>query len=311
MKLKKYNYFYAFLLISTLIFGQEVGEITQFDKTLNQFLNVRDFCISEQGDEVFFSVQSPNQDISQIAYMAKENNEWSSPKLMGFSDAFMYMEPFLSHDQNRLFFVSNRPMDNTTSTKKDFDIWYVIRQNKNSKWSEPINLGAPINTENDEFYPSLSKNNNLYFTMDVKEGMGKDDIYVSKWNGKNYETPSILGDAINSDGYEFNAFISKNEDFMLFTKYGTPDGLGSGDLYITRRDDKGDWQKATNLSAPINTRYMEYCPFYDEKNKILYFTSKRNDLEPKKFSDISDFNQTINQAANGLSKIYKVRLIIK
>ena len=311
MRLIKYNCFYILLLTATIVFGQETGEVTQFNKMLNQFLNVRDFCISQEGKEAFFTIQSPNQDISQIAYITKEGNTWSTPKLIGFSDSYMYMEPFLSYDENRLFFVSNRPKDNNSVLKKNFDIWYIIRKDKSSQWSAPINLGHPINTENDEFYPSLSENNNLYFTMDSKDSMGKDDIYVSKWNGQNYEKPLILGEAINSDGYEFNAFISKNEDFMLYTKYGVPDGLGSGDLYLALKDENGDWQKATNLGIPINTMYMEYCPFYDERNKILYFTSKRNDLKPTEFANISHLNQIINQAANGLSKIYMIKLTIK
>ena len=300
-----------FFLIASLAFGQDEGEITQFNQRLNQFINVRDFCISETGNEAYFTIQSPNQDISQIAFMVKENNEWSEPELLFFSDSFMYMEPFLAPDNKRLFFVSNRPLDSTSKEKKDFDIWYVERKEEESDWSEPINLGAPVNSVNDEFYPTLSENNTIYYTLDAKSGFGKDDIYVSQWNGKNYEAPSILPEAINSDGYEFNAFISKNEEFLLYTKYGTPDGLGSGDLYLAKRDTQGNWQKSMNIGAPINTKYMEYCPFYDEKNQMLYFTSKRNNLMPRKFRNISDFKNTIEQSANGLSKIYQVKFQIE
>src|SRR5690606_5138669 len=201
-------------------------------------------------------------------------------------DGFMYLEPFLTHDGKRLFFVSDRPLDDA-SQKKDFDIWYVTRETKNSAWSAPINLGAPVNTEYDEFFPTLSDNNNLYLTIDAPNGLGKDDIYVAEWNGNSYNSPVLLNSNINSSGYEFNAFISNNEDFLLYTKYNAKDGMGSGDLYISRKTN-GIWQKAKNLGATVNSKAMEYCPYYDEKNNILYFTSRRDELLPKAFKSIAD-----------------------
>lgn len=293
----------SFLLISGLTSAQE--EVTLFYKKLNQFLNVRDFCISENGNEAFFTIQSPDSKISQLAYLSKENKEWSEPVLMPFCDENMYMEPFLTYDGKRLFFVSDRPNNSSTDGKKNFDIWYVERKNPKEKWSEPINLGSPVNSELDEFYPTLSENGNLYFTLDSPNGMGKDDIYFSQWNGKNYTAPVLLNDKVNSDGYEFNAFISKDESFLLYTKYNEEGGLGSGDLYISKKDSKGNWQQAENLGNTINTTSMEYCPFYDEKTKTLYFTSRRNKLSPKNFKNITEFQDYLN-SENGLSKIYKV-----
>ncbi|MBB4807738.1 hypothetical protein HNP38_003054 [Chryseobacterium defluvii] len=299
------------LFTTGLILAQDQSEITLFDKKLNSFLNVRDFSISGEGNEAFFTVQSPNQEISQIAYLHKKKNTWGDPQLLPFNDAYTYMEPFLANNGTRLYFASDRPLDKTKKEKKDFDIWYVERKDKNSEWSEPVNAGKPVNSELNEFFPSLSDNGNLYFTMESPKGLGKDDIYFCKWQDGKYAEPQLLDEGINSNGYEFNAFISKGENFILFTKYNEKGGQGSGDLYISRKDSNGKWQKAENLGIPINTKFMEYCPFYDEKNHILYFTSKRNDLSPQKFKNISDFQQYINEGENGLSKIYKTPFKIK
>ncbi|WP_299668478.1 hypothetical protein [uncultured Polaribacter sp.] len=301
----------SFIFISNVLLAQNETDIIQFDKTLNQFYNVRDFCISKDGDEAFFTLQSPDQKISQLAYITKENNEWSKPELLPFCDSHMYLEPFLSFNENRLFFVSDRPIRNATDTKKNFDIWFVDRKNKNDEWSEPKNIGKPVNSELDEFYPSVSKNNNIYFTMISSNGLGKDDLYFCKWENDKYSNPVLLSENINSAGYEFNAFISEKEDFILFSRYNEKDGQGSGDLYISKKDTNGNWTKATNLGAPINTKYMEYCPFYDEKNQVLYFTSKRNNSTPRKFNDISDFKKYLSESNNGLSKIYKTPLKIE
>jgi len=96
--------------ISNVSFAQDRHEIVQFEKKLNQFLNVRDFNISEDGDEAFFTIQSPAMEISKIATIRKEKNEWSEPELLPFCDSYMYLEPFLAADGNRLFFASDRPL---------------------------------------------------------------------------------------------------------------------------------------------------------------------------------------------------------
>lgn len=300
----KFKLIIGLILISNLVAAQNKKEVIQFNKQLNQFHDVRDFSISKDGAEAYFTIQSPNKEISQIAVIKKENNQWLEPELLSFCDSYMYLEPFLSTDGNRLFFVSDRPLDNSTNVKKDFDIWYVDRAHKNSKWSEPKNVGKPINSDLDEFYPSVSENNNLYFTMDSPSGLGKDDIYFSKWENGQYQKPVLLNENINSSGYEFNAFVSKKEDFIIFTKYNEKDGQGSGDLYISKKDKNGTWGKSQNLGLPINTKYMEYCPFYHEETQTLYFTSKRIDMVTKDFNTISELKEYIDNSNNGLSKIY-------
>lgn len=293
------------LLVITISSGQEVMCI---DPELNKYQNIRDFCMSSDETEVFFSIQSPNQELSQIVVV--KNKKWKNPILLSFCDGYSYLEPFLSNDGNKLYFASDRPKNQVDTTKSDFDIWYVERINRNSDWSEPINLGTPVNSENDEFYPTLADNGNLYFTMDSKSGLGKDDIYFCKWNETAYSTPILLSNNINSDGYEFNAFIAKDESFIIYTKYNSKDGLGSGDLYISRKDKNDQWKPAENMGNTINTKYMEYCPFYDSNTNTLYFTSKRANLLAIKFQNLKQYLETITGSENGLSKIYKYKLKI-
>ena len=44
---------------------------------------------------------------------------------------------------------------------------------------DPINIGEPINSPANEFYPSVANNNNFYFTCDERSTKGKDDIFFS------------------------------------------------------------------------------------------------------------------------------------
>src|SRR6267378_7588706 len=50
-----------------------------------------------------------------------------------------------------------------------------------SEWSEPVNLGAPINTSSLEASPTLSKGGLvLYFTSNRPGGLGLQDLWVSR-----------------------------------------------------------------------------------------------------------------------------------
>lgn len=308
----KISFLLSVIICGTITgFSQVTGKVEIANENLNQFQNIRDFSISQNNDEIYFTLQSPFQEISQILSMKKLNGKWSEPILMPFSDKFSDMEPFLSPDQTKLYFASNRPLNGTAQTAKDYDIWYVKRENNNSPWSAPINMDKPINSKNDEFYPSVSANNNLYFTSDAPGRIGKDDIYLCEYRNGAYQVAKLLGPEINSPGYEFNAFISKNEDFLIYTKYNSEGGLGSGDLYISKKDKANRWSKAENMGNTINTKFMEYCPYYDEANETLYFTSKRNSIQTKNFESVAALNQYLAESENGNSRVYKIWLRIK
>jgi hypothetical protein len=275
------------------------------------FQNLRDYCLRADGNEDFFTIQSPNGEISQIATRIKNNGAWSAPSLLSFCDAFIYMEPFLSADGLTLYFVSDRPLQDTGTIQKDYDIWFVKRVNFNSPWSAPINMGAPVNSTNDEFYPSLTTTGDLYFTMAAPTGMGKDDIYMCAFADGKYSVPQILPAPINSSGYEFNAYISPDGNTLIYTKYNAPGGYGSGDLYIAHKDASGNWSEAKNMGEKLNSMYMEYCPYYHYPTSTLYFTSRRSTLEPRKFESVADLQTYISGKENGSSRLYYQKMILQ
>ena len=299
------------LFVSQLGFAQKESSVQPFlPDIFKQFSSVRDFTISSSQDEAFFTAQSSLGELSVIINIKKENRKWSEPEIAPFSGKYQDLEPFITPDGLRLFFASNRPLSDTTNKAKDFDIWYVQRENRNSTWSSPINIDPPINTENNEFYPSVVTNNNLYFTSDASNSKGKDDIFFSEWQDGHYSTPVSMSDSINSEGYEFNAFISPDESFMIFSGYNREDGFGSGDLYISFQNSSGTWSEAKNLGSEINSDKMDYCPFVDANTKTMYFTSKRSQLDylPSGFKTIHELLSEMNKYENGLSRIYQVSM---
>jgi WD40-like Beta Propeller Repeat len=272
---------------------------------LNTRMNERDMAISPDGSEMFYSIYIQVTQFHVILYCKKDkHNKWSIPQIASFSGRHSDMEPAFSNDGKKLFFSSNR--QDSASERKDFDIWMV--EKVDGQWINAKNIGGPVNTEADEYFPSVAANGNLYFTADYKHGLGKEDIFVAGFSDGRYQEPVPLESAVNSAFYEFNAFISPDESFIVFTSYGRKDDKGRGDLYVSSKDEKGKWLPAKNL-ASINSDKLDYCPFVSFDKKTLYFTSERHSL-PADFPDerltYDLLMRLYDQPQNGSGNIYQV-----
>ncbi len=102
-----------------------------------------------------------------------------------------YSHPALSPDGKMMVFASD-----LGEGSGKMDLW--VTRKEADKWSAPENLGNIINTTGNEFYPFIDKQNNLFFSSDGLKGYGGYDIFVSRFNGKNWEIPINLSAAINS-----------------------------------------------------------------------------------------------------------------
>lgn len=273
--------------------------------TISTSINERDFALSPNGNEIFYTISTPRSSFQTIV-SSKElsNGDWSTPEVASFAGEYSDLEPVFSHDGNTLYFSSNRPINGTEP--KDFDVWKVTRNA--SGWSKPENLGPVINTQADEFYPSIVRNGNLYFTAAYQGGPGREDIYVSEFRNNQYQKPLALDTLVNSKFYEFNAFVDPNEQYILFTSYGRPDDTGGGDLYMAVKDGNGKWMRAKNMKE-LNSKQLDYCPFVSSDGKALFFTSERHQL-PVSFNGTKATVQQIRNIAqspvNATGNIYWV-----
>ncbi len=267
-------------------------------------INERDFALSPDGIEIYYTISTPQSTFQTIVFSQKDKaGKWSAPEVVSFAGKFSDLEPALSADGKKLYFASNRPLEG--SNPKDFDIWVTERMG--NTWSEPKNLGVPVNTESDEFYPSIAKSGNLYFTAQYKEGVGREDIFMAPWKNGNYEKPIALDTAINSKGFEFNAYVDPDEKFILFTGYGRKDDAGRGDLYLSLKDAQGKWLPSKNVKF-LNSSKLDYCPYVSPDKKILFFTSERSAL-PVSFESKTTFDQIqkiSRSTLNGTGNIYWV-----
>jgi Tol biopolymer transport system component len=272
------------------------------------FPNVRDITISPSGNTIFFSIQTIDKTFTSIAFIEKQSNEWTQPSIASFSGKYRDIEPFYDPRGKRIYFASDRPLEGE-KLASDYNIWYVNAL-EGGKWSDPIALKAPVNGDGNEFYPSVTLSGNLYITAELENTNGKEDIYLCRYQNGQYSAPEPLSDAVNSDNYEFNAYVSPDEQMIVFTSYAREDDLGGGDLYMSKKDAQGDWEKAQNMGEIVNSDKIDYCPYVDTKNNILYFTSQRSAIKKhyQRKIDVSTYHKLNKATRNGMGHIYYVSL---
>ena len=264
----------------------------------------RDLAISPDGKEIIFSRGDYKQFLRCLFRIEKTEKGWTTPRLLSFSGSYNDIEPFFSPDGQQLFFASKRPVDSSDKTA-DYNIWVVEKTGQH--WGVPTLLNSNVNTEGDEFFPAVCKNGNLYFTASRKDAPGREDIFVSEFIDGSYQVARPLSNSINTALYEFNAFVSPDEDLIIFTSYGREDDLGGGDLYYSKKDENGNWQPAKNMGNLINSEKLDYCPFLDVSKGIFYFTSERFDPFPKRINSAEELNNQSRKIKNGLGNIYFVK----
>lgn len=297
---------------SSQLFAQKQADIT-FKKDFNtpevfihlpnfKNINVRDMAISPTNDEIFFTLDAPKNAFRTILTSKKVNGTWTAFTIASFSGKFHDIEPAFSPDGKQLFFASKRPTGNETTPKKDYDLWYVT--NVNGKWKNPKRLPNTINTDKNEYYPSIANNGTIYFTADYDDAKGKEDIYKSEFKNGSYQTPVSLSEGVNTKTYEYNAYVSPDESFIIFGSYGRKGSLGRGDLYISFNEN-GVWKEAVSLGKLINSTQIDYCPFVSFDKKYFFFTSEKSTIQATYDNlTIAKLVEVMNDGSNGTSKIY-------
>lgn len=230
------------------------------------------------------------------------NGHWSRPELLPFAGRYRDADPFITPDGSKLYFISDRPVDG--KPKEDLDIWVAERQGDG--WGEPRNLGAPVNSSGNEWFPNLAANGTLYFGSDRPGGKGRTDLYRARLVEGRYAEPENLGEAVNSQYDEFEPLIAPDESFLVFMA-ARPGGQGRGDLWLSTFRD-GAWTAAKNLPPPINSPATEIGPRLSPDGRYLFFSSSRGffDEPLKERLTSEELSRRLAGPGNGLGDIYRV-----
>ncbi len=257
---------------------------------------------SPDGKEFYYTIADPGRSFYTIFYYKQnEKATWDGPFVAPFSGKYSDADPFITSDGKQLYFISRRPIDQSSKEPKDFDIWMVERTE--SGWSEAQNLGAPINTSTNEFYVSVTDEGSIFYSAAYDDAIGRSDIYEAKPTDQGYVVEN-LGPNINSPTGEGDPYVSPDGKMIIFMSWGRSDDLGRGDLYISFKEE-GAWKPAVNLGKRINSEFFEYCPMLSPDGQYFFWTSYQyTPFQNAAGWDYEGYAKRLESADNSLGNVY-------
>jgi outer membrane protein OmpA-like peptidoglycan-associated protein len=135
-------------------------------------------CISPDGGTVFFTSDREGGHGGFDIYMSHQDKKGDWSKAVNLGTTINTSDddegPFMDLDGKTLYFSSR-----AHKGMGGYDLFKSVYDSVTSKWSEPENLGYPINTADDDIYFVLSGDGRHGYYASVREdGLGEKDIYM-------------------------------------------------------------------------------------------------------------------------------------
>lgn len=132
--------------------------------------------ISSDGRTLYFSSERPGGFGGKDIYKSVKlpNGQWGPAENLGPAINTKYNDdaPFIHPDNINLFFSSEGH-----NSMGGYDIF--VSTFENNRWSEPVNLGYPLNTIGDDIYYVLTADGSRgYYASTRADGFGQQDIYT-------------------------------------------------------------------------------------------------------------------------------------
>ncbi|MDQ3392602.1 MAG: OmpA family protein [Bacteroidota bacterium] len=183
--------------------------------------------------------------------------------------------PIVSPDGNTLyFFVSNHP-ENYLGKTGSQDIWHAERDSTGN-WGTAKHMKSPLNNRRYNQVFTVSPDGN---TLLIRGGNGKDTEGFSLTHKvkDSWSKPKPLkiegydemrkgvysGGSMSSDGKVLLMYFSERSKSLL------------SDLYVSFKQENGDWSRPKKLGTNINTHLDEFGPFLAQDDRTMYFASSR------------------------------------
>ncbi|MEX1002370.1 MAG: OmpA family protein [Crocinitomicaceae bacterium] len=169
---------------------------------------------TQDGKHIVLSFSEKSDNDHQDLYIThkQEDGSWSRPVSLGKTintDGDEH-SPFLASDGRTLYFSSDRE-----GAIGSNDIWMTQREGKSwTNWSEPINLGSEINTEEWDAYYTIDAQGKYAYMASSKNSKGKNDIVRIKLKEEVQPDPVVLirGKVLNKKTNDpLDAIIAYND----------------------------------------------------------------------------------------------------
>ncbi len=273
----------------------------------------RDITISKDGKEIYYGFSTGR--LTTIMFTRLSKDGWTEPEIAPFAldQKFSYLEPCLSSDGKRIFFLTNHP-----STGKEpkprwayQNIWVADRLPDGS-WGKPYDPDSTINGNKLQYYPSLTNDGTMYFTRHDAQTK-RNAICRSRFiNGKFTEAEELPA-KINQEGTTpYNAFISPDESFLIVCIDGRKNDAnpGAANYYVFFRNNDDSWSDGVLLGPEINMKGSNaVSASISPDGKYLFFAAQK--VAPRfedadKITTLSKILESINSPQNGNYDIYWV-----
>ncbi len=211
----------------------------------------------------------------QYALTALQHPVPFNPVNMGVNINSPYDEyfPAITADGDEFLFTRDIPdKSNIYGHQEDFYVSYKI----DGSWTKATNLGAPINTSENEGAPTISADGHLliYTGCDRQGGYGSCDLYYTFKIGDSWTPGRNLGAPVNTANWETQPSLAPDGKTLYFIRgIETAHGIKNQDIYMTQLNDSGLWSVPEKLSDTINTPGREESVFIAADNQTLYFSS--------------------------------------
>lgn len=257
-------------------------------------------CITANGKELYFVRDTKNYKSNIYCSRRLADGRWDTPKAVtSVNTRFGEMAPFLHPDGLTLFFASEGH-----DGLGGYDI-FVCRRLLNGTWSEPVNLGAPVNTEKNEISFVVSADGKkCYVSSDRDGGFGGYDIYVFDYDDVN--VPKIV---------DTTHFVMRNIQFefdsaVIDTIASGPE-LDSLAYYMTEnpniRIEISGYTDDTGDSAHNKTLSVERAEAV--KNAMIERGIEADRMEANGYGENRPLVPNINEKNKGINRRVEVRVI--
>ncbi|WP_158824877.1 OmpA family protein [Mucilaginibacter lacusdianchii] len=172
--------------------------------------------LEASGKRVYLTIwYMENGKVVSAIYLSRfVSNRWTIPqKLNSFVNADRYnaMQPHVTADGKRLYFVSDRP-----GSYGGTDIWMSDLDIEGNP-TNTVNLGNIVNSTEDEQSPYYNeRTHKLYYSSKGFVGMGDFDLFESENTGALWSAPKNLGFPYNSTKADLYYYPDDKEENLVY-----------------------------------------------------------------------------------------------
>lgn len=300
------------LAVSSVAQAQGRGELVG-PGVISTGLQETSAALTPDGDTLYFMRSDFAERDDTILVSHRANGHWGAPQVASFSGQWHDSEPTLTADGQRLYFVSNRPVQpgGAPVTAEmgghrfaGTSLWYVQCQ-PDGHWGAPVHVDGALNDGAMIYNPSVATNGDIYFSAHRPDSGAAYQIYVARRTAQGYAAPQRvdLGDVARN---RMDPAIDPRQRFLVYAG-NEGDSLGSADLYIAFRQPDGSWGKPLHLPDEVNSTALENAPSLGTHFGELYVSSNRRDDVPfpKPRDTAATLQQRLQQPLNGSRNLWR------